>query len=105
MHGHRSRVSCLSWNNSIISSGGRDQSIVNFDVSLQRPVVNTLKGHEQEVCGLQWNPQKNTLASGGNDNLLLLWDNRRSENPIFSFDRHQVCALFFHFVFAIVIKY
>ena len=33
----------------------------------------TLRGHEQEVCGLKWSPSGAQLASGGNDNLLHIW--------------------------------
>jgi cell division cycle 20, cofactor of APC complex len=35
--------------------------------------VATLRGHEQEVCGLKWSPNGTQLASGGNDNLLCIW--------------------------------
>ena len=31
-------------------------------------------GHEQEVCGLKWNPEGTTLASGGNDNKVCIWE-------------------------------
>uniref|UniRef100_I2CPS9 Cell division cycle 20, cofactor of APC complex n=1 Tax=Nannochloropsis gaditana (strain CCMP526) TaxID=1093141 RepID=I2CPS9_NANGC len=31
-------------------------------------------GHQQEVCGLKWSPDGTTLASGGNENFLCLWD-------------------------------
>ena len=32
-----------------------------------------LTGHQQEVCGLKWSPSGGQLASGGNDNLLHVW--------------------------------
>jgi hypothetical protein len=39
-------------------------------------------GHKQEVCGLKWSgdggPQAATLASGGNDNKVCIWDLRGS---------------------------
>ena len=41
-------------------------------------------GHTQEVCGLKWNDEGGTLASGGNENLICLWDasmsRRRTNN-------------------------
>lgn len=44
--------------------------------------MSTFKGHRQEVCGLKWSPDGQQLASGGNDNLLCIWDiNNRIRNP------------------------
>ncbi|PNX65675.1 anaphase-promoting complex subunit cdc20-like protein, partial [Trifolium pratense] len=31
-------------------------------------------GHDQEVCGLKWSPSGRQLASGGNDNVVHIWD-------------------------------
>jgi cell division cycle protein 20 (cofactor of APC complex) len=38
--------------------GGRDALVCNFDVRLRKNEarVATLRGHEQEVCGLKWSP-------------------------------------------------
>jgi cell division cycle protein 20 (cofactor of APC complex) len=74
LNGHTSRVSSLSWNNSLVSSGGRDSVILNHDVRIRNHVQFKYAGHQQEVCGLAWSPDGNTLASGGNENLLCLWD-------------------------------
>ncbi|WIA09936.1 hypothetical protein OEZ86_000101 [Tetradesmus obliquus] len=73
--GHTNRVSSLAWNNAILSSGGRDSLICNFDVRLRKAeaCVATLRSHEQEVCGLAWSPSGCQLASGGNDNALCIW--------------------------------
>ncbi|MEW5318494.1 MAG: hypothetical protein WDW38_009711 [Sanguina aurantia] len=74
--GHTNRVSALSWNNSILSSGGRDSLICNWDVRKRRDEarVATLTCHEQEVCGLKWSPCGQQLASGANDNHLAIHD-------------------------------
>ena len=90
MKSHISRVSCLSWNGQILSSGGRDQTIVNHHVGMERAVVNSMRRHDQEVCGLEWNPEGTVLASGGNDNLLLLWDTHMARNPRHVLERHEV---------------
>jgi WD40 repeat protein len=49
--GHTNRVSSLSWNNSILSSGGRDSIVCNWDVRKRKDeaCVATLRNHEQEV--------------------------------------------------------
>lgn len=83
LDGHSARVGALSWNQHWLSSGGRDSLIVQHDVRSRNHVVSTYVGHTQEVCGLRWNDDGSTLASGGNENLLCLWDasmSRRGAN-------------------------
>jgi len=75
MDGHADRVSSMSWNAHVLSTGGRDAAVVNHDVRAQGHAQSRLKGHGAgEVCGLSWSPDGKTLASGGNDNRLCLWD-------------------------------
>eukprot|EP00697_Spironema_sp_BW2_P010618 gnl/Spiro4/25946_TR12926_c0_g1_i1.p1 gnl/Spiro4/25946_TR12926_c0_g1~~gnl/Spiro4/25946_TR12926_c0_g1_i1.p1 ORF type:complete len:326 (+),score=103.89 gnl/Spiro4/25946_TR12926_c0_g1_i1:413-1390(+) len=74
MRGHSARVGCLAWNKHILSSGSRDTTIHHHDVRTAQHHVGTLLGHSQEVCGLRWSPNGLQLASGGNDNLLNVWD-------------------------------
>ncbi|ONI22441.1 hypothetical protein PRUPE_2G129100 [Prunus persica] len=73
---HRSRLGSLAWNNHILTTGGMDGRIVNNDVRIRSHIVETYRGHEREVCGLKWSASGQQLASGGNDNLLHIWDNR-----------------------------
>jgi cell division cycle protein 20 (cofactor of APC complex) len=74
MGGHEGRVGALSWNQHLLSSGSRDGTIINHDVRIREHATATLASHTQEVCGLKWNREGTMLASGGNDNLLCLWD-------------------------------
>ena len=76
MSGHKARVGSLAWNGPLLSSGSRDSTIIHHDVRVPEHKVGELKGHTQEVCGLKWSPQGHMLASGGNDNLLNIWDDR-----------------------------
>ncbi|KAL6619986.1 hypothetical protein ACP70R_035125 [Stipagrostis hirtigluma subsp. patula] len=71
---HGARVGSLAWNNSILTTGGMDGKIVNNDVRVRNHVVQTYQGHEQEVCGLKWSGSGQQLASGGDDDLLHIWD-------------------------------
>ncbi|KAG6380113.1 quinon protein alcohol dehydrogenase-like superfamily [Boletus reticuloceps] len=70
------QVASLSWFNHILTSGHSNGSIVHHDVRVPRHVVATLQGHTGEVCGLHWSPGGEVLASGGNDNVVNLWDGR-----------------------------
>lgn len=39
--------------------------------------IHSFEGHNQEICGIKISPDSNLIASGGNDNQLLLWDLRK----------------------------
>ena len=49
-------------------------------------------GHNKEICSLKWNLDFKYLASGGNDNLVCLWDVRgkfQNNNSIWDFLNSQ----------------
>ena len=74
--GHLNRVGVVSWNKNIISSGSKDYSIITRDIRCKDNDENIIKrflGHQQEVCGLKWSFDGSQLASGGNDNNLMIW--------------------------------
>ncbi|ODV79654.1 WD40 repeat-like protein [Suhomyces tanzawaensis NRRL Y-17324] len=87
MSGHSLRVSSLAWNEHILSSGSRDRTILNRDVRIESHYVNKFETHKQEVCGLKWNVEENKLASGGNDNKLIIWDGLNPK-PLHQFTDH-----------------
>ncbi|CAI9762211.1 unnamed protein product [Fraxinus pennsylvanica] len=72
--GHGSRFGALDWNNHILTTGGMDGRIINNDVRMRAHIVEMYSGHHREVCGLTWSASGQQLASGGNDNLLHIWD-------------------------------
>jgi len=74
--GHSERVGVVSWNKNILSSGSKDYSIITRDIRCKDNEENLIKkflGHQQEVCGLKWSFDGSLLASGGNDNNLMVW--------------------------------
>jgi cell division cycle 20-like protein 1 (cofactor of APC complex) len=73
MTGHSSRVGALAWNSHLLSSGSRDRKILQRDTRAAEPFQDALLSHKQEVCGLEWSPDEQHLASGGNDNKLFVW--------------------------------
>ncbi|KAG9325160.1 hypothetical protein KVV02_003577 [Mortierella alpina] len=91
MTGHVARVGVLSWDKHILSSGCRDGSIWNHDVRVQNHKVAELLNHTNEVCGLKWRPDGQQLASGGNDNLVNIWD-PRSTTPKFTKTNHTAAV-------------
>ena len=84
-----SRIGSVSWNEHIISAGSRSGLITNNDVRIASSLVSSFNGHSEEVCGLRWSPDGGLLASGGNDNLVNIWDLRHSQTQAkFSMTHH-----------------
>ena len=89
--GHLGRVSAISWNDSLLSTGSRDRLILEHDLRSSEDFSAKLQAHRQEVCGLKWSFDGTQLASGGNDNKLCLWDIRNT-SPIAKFSDHQAAV-------------
>ncbi|KAF9322846.1 ubiquitin-protein transferase activating protein [Podila minutissima] len=92
MGGHLARVGVLAWDKHILSSGCRDGSIWNHDVRLPNHKVAELLKHTNEVCGLTWRGDGAQLASGGNDNLVNIWDSRTTTAPKFTKTNHTAAV-------------
>ncbi|XP_014223832.1 cell division cycle protein 20 homolog isoform X1 [Trichogramma pretiosum] len=97
MNGHSARVGSLSWNSHILTSGCRAGQIIHHDVRQREHLVSTINAHAQEVCGLKWSPDGKYLASGGNDNMLQIWQGVAGTNyshpqPIYSLSQHQAAV-------------
>ncbi|KYK59666.1 WD40 repeat-like-containing domain protein [Drechmeria coniospora] len=91
MTGHTARVGSLAWNTHILTSGSRDRLIYHRDVRAPDQWLRKLVGHKQEVCGLKWNCEDGQLASGGNDNKLIVWD-KLSDTPLWKFSEHTAAV-------------
>lgn len=91
MTGHSARAGTLAWNDWILSSGSRDRSILHRDVRAPEHYFRRLTGHRQEICGIKWSPNGTQLASGGNDNKLLVWDNTQNKT-LFRFSDHTAAV-------------
>lgn len=90
MTGHTARVGALAWNDHILTSGSRDRLILHRDVRQPEQFCRKLAGHKLEVCGLKWSDE-GQLASGGNDNRLMIWD-KLSEEPLYKFSDHTAAV-------------
>jgi cell division cycle protein 20 (cofactor of APC complex) len=104
---HESRIGTLDWNMHCLSSGSRGGIIHNNDVRLARPRMASLRGHEGDVCGLKWASDGSQLASGGNDNLVNIWDVRQSTTARFTKRDHSAAVkVYTHFrIFQIIQRY
>ncbi|CAL0317675.1 unnamed protein product [Lupinus luteus] len=89
--GHQTRTGVLAWNSRILASGSRDRNILQHDMRVSNDYINQLVGHKSEVCGLKWSSDDRELASGGNDNQLLVW-NQHSKQPALRLTEHTAAV-------------
>ena len=89
MHGHDTRVSVMGWNKHILSTGARSGLVYNHDVRIAQHKIAELVSHTSEVCGLEWRSDGAQLATGGNDNLVTIWDARQLTAPKFQKTNHK----------------
>jgi cell division cycle protein 20 (cofactor of APC complex) len=93
MRSQTSRVGSLSWNVHILTSGSRYGDIHHHDVRIADHHVGSFEAHSQEVCGLKWSPDGRYLASGGNDNMVAIWDwNFVNTRPLHTFREHDAAV-------------
>ncbi|RWW52940.1 hypothetical protein BHE74_00040604 [Ensete ventricosum] len=50
---------------------------VGFAIRSSHHLSSRLRAHSEEVCGLKWSGGGNLLASGGNDNLVHVWESSK----------------------------
>lgn len=67
------RIGSIAWSKKLLSTGSRDKSILQRDMRSSRNFVQKLAEHSQQICGLKWSKDDQYLASGGNDNKVIVW--------------------------------
>jgi cell division cycle protein 20 (cofactor of APC complex) len=92
MFGHETRVGVMGWNKHLLSTGARSGLVYNHDVRIADHKVAELNNHVGEVCGLEWRADGAQLATGGNDNLVSIWDARSLNAPKFSRTNHRAAV-------------
>ncbi len=88
---HKKKIGMFSSfqaNPNIFTSGAHDNKIIHFDVRMKVPIKILSNKHKEEICGLKWSNDSQILASGGNDNKLILW-NSFDEKPLHIFNAHE----------------
>jgi cell division cycle protein 20 (cofactor of APC complex) len=89
--GQDARVGSLSWSSHLFTSGARNGQIHSSDVRIAQHHVASFNNHASEVCGLAWRADGQQLASGGNDNVVNIWD-ARSAIPKFTKTNHTAAV-------------
>lgn len=92
MFGHDTRVGVMGWNKHLLSTGARSGLVYNHDVRIAEHKVAEMVSHTSEVCGLEWRSDGSQLATGGNDNLVSIWDARSLAVPKFTKTNHKAAV-------------
>lgn len=92
MYGHDTRVGVMGWYKHTLSTGARSGLVFNHDVRIAQHKVAELVSHTSEVCGLEWRSDGAQLATGGNDNLVNIWDARSLSAPKFTKTNHRAAV-------------
>jgi len=92
MFGHETRVGVMGWNKHTLSTGARSGLVFNHDVRVAEHKIAELVSHTSEVCGLEWRSDGAQLATGGNDNLVSIWDARSLAAPKFAKKNHRAAV-------------
>ncbi|WEW54815.1 WD repeat-containing protein slp1 [Emydomyces testavorans] len=92
MFGHETRVGTMGWSKHTLSTGARSGLVFNHDVRVAQHKTAELVSHTSEVCGLEWRSDGAQLATGGNDNLVAIWDARSLSAPKFTKTNHRAAV-------------
>lgn len=76
----------------MLTTGSRSGALHAHDVRIAQHHTHTLSAHTGEVCGLEWRADGAQLASGGNDNLVCIWDARALNAPKFQKTNHHAAV-------------
>jgi len=85
----RARVSVLSWNNDLVYQGFRSGGLRLHDIRTPLERTGRVKAHDGVVCGMAWNQDGIHLATGGNDNLVKVWDTRKMTHSLLTLKQHE----------------
>ncbi|GAV73404.1 WD40 domain-containing protein, partial [Cephalotus follicularis] len=94
LEGHNQRVGAVAWNDHILTSGSGDSYIINHDVRARNSLTSRIEAHNAEVCGLKWSSEGNILASGGNENVIYIWEASKmgTSNFLYKLSEHRAAV-------------
>lgn len=72
------RIGSQSWLDTLVACGTKSGEIQINDVRIKNHIVSAWQEHSGEVCGLSYRKDGLQLASGSNDNSVMIWDTRTS---------------------------
>ncbi|CAK9440247.1 uncharacterized protein LODBEIA_P43470 [Lodderomyces beijingensis] len=89
---HLTRIASQAWSLHTLTSGSRFGNLYHSDVRVSQHLVSKAEGcHFSEISGIEYRPDMKQFATGGNDNLVNIWD-VRSSTPLFAKRTHKAAV-------------
>ena len=88
----QSKIGCMNWNSNLLTCGYKKGNIVSYDSRNKDLGIHFAKSHKLEVCCIRWSPDKQYIATGGNDNKIFLWHSNNPQVPIMKFSSHKAAV-------------
>lgn len=93
---HYTRIAAQAWNQHILTSGSRIGNLYHSDVRIPQHFSHKFENcHLAEICGIDYKQDGQQFSTGGNDNLVNIWDVRQSNSthkPLFSKNSHKAAV-------------
>lgn len=86
------RIGSQSWLDTLCVTGSKSGEMQINDVRIKNHIVQTWDRHQGEVCGLSFREDGIQLASGANDNTVMIWDTRQNNDPIWTKRNHKAAV-------------
>lgn len=87
------RVAAHCWLAHLLASGSKEGAIYHSDVRVNDHLVSkAVSAHLAEICSIEYRPDAQQFCSGGNDNLVAIWDARNTADPLFTKTNHRAAV-------------
>ncbi|CAL8074751.1 unnamed protein product [Orchesella dallaii] len=87
------RIAAMSFRSHMLTEGNRLGTLRHHDLRVaEHEVMKRENAHAQEICGVRWSPDGRFCSTGGNDNLVNIWDSvnmSSTSQPVCTFSDHQ----------------
>lgn len=77
------KFSLFFWSKRYVTEKKESVLVHWLAVRVRNSLVSCLKAHRSQVCGLKWSKTGTLLASGGNDNVVYIWEASRMNSAQF----------------------
>jgi len=90
--GHLNDVHALAWNGDTLCTGCDDGILLQRDIRGRKQFSSFIRAHGSRICSFKVSHDGRHLASGGNDNMVCIWDMGRSDKPVHRFSEHTAAV-------------
>lgn len=93
---HLTRVASQAWSLHVLTSGSRIGNLYHSDVRVPQHFSHKFEDtHLAEICGIEYKSDGQQFVTGGNDNLVCIWDARQAnlnKQPLFTKRTHKAAV-------------